>query len=232
LDNGLVVVGVCGGQRGFQLGHASDVCLEFDGECGADIYTPSRHMLYRHQAGLKTLFNYFRLREATLGHLTNIECDFSTIDGQLTAHWHSHSLLVVDKKALSDHRYVRQAEYVALWRRALRVDYNPIVDVRVVRNRDGDSTLPTAQTRGVRECLKYALDPTGFFDHTSGQPRVEPRAALAFLFAVYRRRLLSFGGLVAEARKHERRQRRAEALARKTAAEFGACSEPTSGVPG
>jgi hypothetical protein len=53
--------------------------------------------------------------------------------------------------------YVRQATWVELWRSASRIDYTPVVDVRAVRQAQGQGGGIGA---AVRETLKYSVKPS------------------------------------------------------------------------
>lgn len=170
------------------------------GDFGDAIYAPSRQMLLNHQRALKTFFGYQRIQAALLGHVTSIECDFAVLDGQLTVHWHSHSLVPAAAGALSDERYIRQSEYVALWKRALGVSYKPIVDIRRIRGRDLSASPEASLRAGAREIIKYAFD-TDIFVRTELGMRADPRAVLAFAIASYRRRLVSMDRIFCEAKR-------------------------------
>jgi len=77
-----------------------------------------------------------------------------------TAHPHFHVLLMVSSNYFSKH-YVKQAEWVQTWREALRIDYDPVVDVRVVQSaatRAADVNA-TGIVGAVRETLKYSVKP-------------------------------------------------------------------------
>lgn len=168
----------------------------------------AREMLLAHQAATKTFFAYRRMQTSILGHLTNIEIDFSILNGELFAHVHSHSALVVERGALSDHRYLPQRVLVGLWQRALRADYKPIVDIRAVTGRDRQKPEKEAIRAAIREVCKYCLDTEGFFFHDNGIVLADPRAAVAFALAVYRRRLTSMDRIFLDARKHRMRASR------------------------
>jgi hypothetical protein len=171
----------------------------------------TRDMLIDHQKALKAFWQYDRLLTSTRGHVTSIEIDFANKNGMLFAHVHSHSAVAVDRLALSDHRYIRQAEYVALWRRALQVtSYKPIVDVRAIKGRGGDPNDFTAVRSAVREVIKYALDTDGYLLHDRGDVSADPQVAVAFALATHRRRLISMDRIFVDAK-------RARAKARKEA---------------
>jgi hypothetical protein len=78
-----------------------------------------------------------------------------------TAHPHFHVLLMVSPNYFAKH-YVKQAEWVQTWRDALRIDYDPVVDVRPVRA----ATTISVEANGtgivgaIRETLKYSVKPS------------------------------------------------------------------------
>jgi plasmid rolling circle replication initiator protein Rep len=65
-----------------------------------------------------------------------------------SAHPHFHCLLMVKPVYFSGKSYIKQAEWVELWRKSLRIDYNPILDVQAVKKGQQPMQL-------VPELLKY-----------------------------------------------------------------------------
>lgn len=63
------------------------------------------------------------------------------------AHPHFHCLLMVQPSYFGKN-YMRQSEWVDLWRRSLRIDYNPVLDVQAIKKGISPATL-------VPELLKY-----------------------------------------------------------------------------
>jgi plasmid rolling circle replication initiator protein Rep len=63
------------------------------------------------------------------------------------AHPHFHCLLMVPRSYFG-RNYLKQAEWVQLWRESMRLDYNPIMDIQAVREGTSPSSL-------VPELLKY-----------------------------------------------------------------------------
>lgn len=63
------------------------------------------------------------------------------------AHPHFHCLLMVPSSYFS-HGYMRQDEWVSLWRDCMRLDYNPVMDIQAVKKGINPSSL-------VPELLKY-----------------------------------------------------------------------------
>jgi plasmid rolling circle replication initiator protein Rep len=66
-----------------------------------------------------------------------------------SAHPHFHCLLMV-KPSYFAKGYIKQAEWVELWRRSLRIDYNPVLDVQAVKKGQQPMGL-------VPELLKYCV---------------------------------------------------------------------------
>ena len=63
------------------------------------------------------------------------------------AHPHFHCLLMVPASYFS-HGYIKQHEWVTLWRECMRLDYNPVMDIQAVKRGSSPSSL-------VPELLKY-----------------------------------------------------------------------------
>lgn len=65
-----------------------------------------------------------------------------------SAHPHFHCLLMVPSSYFSGRGYLKQANWVEMWRKSLRLDYNPILDVQAVKQGNQPMQL-------VPELLKY-----------------------------------------------------------------------------
>ena len=66
-----------------------------------------------------------------------------------SAHPHFHTLLMV-KPGYFGKKYLKQADWVALWRSVMRLDYDPILDVRAVKRGDRPMVL-------IPELIKYCV---------------------------------------------------------------------------
>jgi plasmid rolling circle replication initiator protein Rep len=80
-----------------------------------------------------------------VGWLKSTEVTRSTDN---TAHPHFHCLLMVPAGYFAGRSYMKQTEWVKLWRRSLRIDYDPIVDVRAIKKATSPITV-------IPELLKY-----------------------------------------------------------------------------
>ena len=66
------------------------------------------------------------------------------------AHPHFHCLLLIKPGYFGGRSYIKQKDWVKLWRSCLRVDYDPVVDIRAVRRDNSPVEL-------IPEILKYCV---------------------------------------------------------------------------
>jgi plasmid rolling circle replication initiator protein Rep len=94
---------------------------------------------FRRMAAYKTFpaVGWLRSTEVTKGR-----------DGN--AHPHFHCLLIVTPGYFGGTGYVKQADWVEMWRRSLQIDYNPVLDIQAVKHGSQPTDL-------VPELLKYCV---------------------------------------------------------------------------
>lgn len=82
------------------------------------------------------------------------------IFGNTHAHPHFHVMLLV-KPSYMTHGYVKQEKWAEVWQSVLRVDYEPIVDIRVITNKKKKKfeTEEEKVKSAIMETLKYAVKP-------------------------------------------------------------------------
>lgn len=153
-------------------------------------------MLKAHEQALVRFWRSSEIMRAVTGHVTGIEIALRTGTGAWEAGVHSHSLVALhtDYFDRATDRYLSQRRLVALWRRALRADYNPICHVAAVPA--GDNARA-----GLRECVKYAVAPHKLFQSGKGFT-VDPVVALHLADTLYKRRLIRCGGAFALTKRH------------------------------
>lgn len=93
---------------------------------------------------------------AILGYFKSIEIlGDKTPKGQ--AHPHFHILLVVKESYFKKSDYINKAEWTEMWKKALKVDYTPVVDVRRIRSKNENfSDIDSA----IMETVKYSVKHT------------------------------------------------------------------------
>lgn len=148
-------------------------------------------MFKAHEQALSRFWRNAAIARATTGHVTGLEIALRGTGSNWQAGVHSHSLVALhpdyfDRKA---NRYLSQRRLVALWRRALRTDYNPICHITAVPA-GGDVK------RNLRECVKYAVAPHKLFQSGNGYS-VDPLVATLLADTLYKRRLVRSGGVFA-----------------------------------
>ena len=122
-----------------------------------------------------------RLKENLLGYLKSTEITYNSKTD--TYHPHFHILLAV-KSTYFKSGYIKQKEYQNMWKQALKLDYAPMVDVRVIKN---------ATSKTIAEMSKY---PTKTADLLKIEDEDKAVKALITLHrAMFKRRLVTFGGL-------------------------------------
>lgn len=118
-----------------------------------------------------------------------------------TAHPHFHIMLLV-KPSYFAKNYIKQQEWTDLWRDVLRVDYQPVVDIRAIKNksRKKDFDPDVAVKNAIAETLKYAVKPSDLVGDGS-------KKANEWFFELTRQtfklRFISSGGALKNAFKSE-----------------------------
>lgn len=96
--------------------------------------------------GINRLMGYTKVSQAVKGWYRGQEITHNTINN--TYHPHYHILLCLNKSYPKSSNYITQAEWQALWRKAMRLDYDPQVDIRPIKGNNTSAVLA--------ECAKYA----------------------------------------------------------------------------
>lgn len=108
-----------------------------------------------------------------------------------TYHPHFHVLLAVNKSYFTDRTYLSKEAWTSLWKEALKADYEPVVDVRRVKNIQG--------TKAVAEISKYAVKDTDYIVYDDWNLTTNTVATLDTALA--NRRLIAYGGVLKEAKR-------------------------------
>lgn len=157
----------------------------------------------RIHAAVRVLTKSPRWRAAVRGWLRVTEVtrnnDYSS-PNYGTYHPHLHILIAVPRRYFRGADYIQAAEWRAMWRTYMHLDYDPDIDVRVVtaKGQTIDATDPT-QSMGaaVAEVTKYAAKPGSYLVASDLDATVDAVATLAT--ALRGRRLCAWGGVCKEA---------------------------------
>lgn len=128
----------------------------------------------------KTFAPAKKLKENLLGYLKSTEITFNSKTN--TYHPHFHVLLEV-KSNYFNTGYIKQRDYVQMWKSALKLDYDPQVDVRNIKN---------ATARVIAEVAKYPVKTADLLKLKDQNQAVN--ALITLHHAMHKRRLITFGG--------------------------------------
>lgn len=108
-----------------------------------------------------------------------------------SAHPHFHVLMMVPPSWFT-HNYVKQSRFVELWRESLQANYDPSVDVRVVKPKKGkDKTLAPATSA---ELLQGAVSETLKYSTKAGDMMGDAQWFLELTRQTKKKRFLATGG--------------------------------------
>lgn len=146
-------------------------------------------------AAVKRLYERKEIKKAWRGMVRNLEVthnvnpDSKDFD---TYHPHFHMIAAVRPSYFTSRDYISQRRLTELWREALRVDYDPIVDIRRVKGADGSPDDYDA-AHAVAECSKYAAKSGDYIIPDDWDLTVD---TVRFLDAALdRRRLINYSGI-------------------------------------
>ena len=132
-----------------------------------------------------------RFKNSILGFMRALEYPPQK-DNNEYIHPHFHCLFVVPGQYFDTSRnlYIKQEEFIVMWRKALRVDYSPSVDIRIIKAKGEADPIAKA----VAETVKYPLKAVDLKD-------MPVKLFEELVQQMKRKRALAFGGIVKEYRK-------------------------------
>lgn len=105
-------------------------------------------------------------------------------------HPHFHVVIVVNRSYFTDKTYITQERWCELWKKAMKLDYTPICDIRKVKG---------CTAKAVAECAKYTVKDKDYIDPEDLE--MSEQAVRILDEALHRKRLVAFGGLMRELHK-------------------------------
>ncbi|KYC91548.1 hypothetical protein B4140_4028 [Bacillus amyloliquefaciens] len=117
-------------------------------------------------------------------------------------------LLPVKKSYFTGKNYIKQEDWTSLWKRAMKLDYTPIVDIRRVKGKanidaeqiESDVREAMMEHKAVLEISKYPVKDT---DVMRGSKVTDDNLNTVFYLddALSARRLIGYGGILKEIHK-------------------------------
>ena len=152
-----------------------------------DLSSTIKHM----NASFDRMFKTKRIKNSILGFMRALEYPPQK-DNNEYMHPHFHCLLVVPAKYFDTKHnlYIKQEEWIQLWKKALRVDYDPSVDTRIIKSKNGGDPIAKAVAETVKYPLK-AVDLKG----------ISVELFQELVMQMKSKRALAFGGIIKDYRK-------------------------------
>lgn len=142
------------------------------------------------------LIDYKKVKSILKGFFRALEITRNPVTGLY--HPHIHSVFAVPKRYLKDY-YITHDEWLEMWRKAYGDDSITQVDVRVLKDKYSADKLLSQQNlaSAVAEVSKYAVKSSDYI--ISGNEELTDKILSELSDALYKRRLVSFGGCFKEA---------------------------------
>lgn len=136
----------------------------------------------------QTFASAVKVKANLIGYLKSVEITYNAKEN--TYHPHLHCIFAVKQGYFTGAGYIKKSDYQGLWQQALKLDYEPIVHVENIKN---------GTSKAVAEVAKY---PTKTTDLLSIEDKDQAAKAVALLHRTLKgRRLITFGGVFAQAKK-------------------------------
>lgn len=144
--------------------------------------------------GFNRLVKYKKVAQNLIGFMRATEVTVNKIDNSYNQHL--HVLICVEPSYFnSTKNYITQKQWTALWKRAMKLDYDPVVDVRAIKPKNKRKTdIQSA----IDETAKYPVKDT---DYMTDDKDRNLQIVKDLEEGLYRKRLLSYGGLLKEIHK-------------------------------
>ncbi|MER3123647.1 protein rep [Bacillus altitudinis] len=155
--------------------------------------------------GFRKLFQYKKVKTGTLGFFRALEITKNHKEN--TYHPHFHVLIPV-KRNYFGKSYIKQTEWTSFWKKAMKLDYTPIVHVQRVKGKKGiDAEAIEKEVREAIEEQKAILEiskyPVKDTDVIRGNEVTEENLDTVYYLddALSARRLIGYGGILKEIHK-------------------------------
>lgn len=144
--------------------------------------------------GFRRMMQYKKISKNLIGFMRATEVTVNNTDNSYNQHM--HVLLCVESTYFKNpENYVNQKQWIKYWRKAMKLDYDPSVKISIVRpkNKKTDS-----MQSAINETAKYPVKDTDYMtdDEDKNLQRLKDLEK-----GLYRKRLVSYGGLLKEIHK-------------------------------
>lgn len=153
-----------------------------------------KHELQNYGIGFNRLIKYKKVAKNLLGYVRTTEITVNKDDGSYNQHM--HVLLFVSSRYFKGdgENYISQDDWRAYWKKAMKLDYSPVVNVKSVHAKKGKGDLLS----GAQETAKYQVKSA---DYISDNAERDLRIVEDLEEALNNTRAISYGGIFKEIRK-------------------------------
>ena len=134
--------------------------------------------------GVKTTEKF---KNNMLGYMRAIEVTYNQQED--TYHPHIHCIFAV-KAGYFTHGYIKKSEWQQIWGDCCKTEYEPIVHIQTIKN---------STSKAVAEVAKYPVKMDELVNYNNEKKAI--KALIILTKFLHKRRLITFGGNFAEARK-------------------------------
>lgn len=140
------------------------------------------------------LSRYKKVKQNLIGFMRSTEVTVNHKDGSYNQHM--HVLLCVESTYFKNkNSYITQEEWINLWQKALKVNYKPVANIKAIKpNKKDDSDIQAA----IKETSKYSVKSS---DYLTGDKEKDTEIVSDLEQGLYRKRMLSYGGLLKKKHK-------------------------------
>lgn len=149
--------------------------------------------------GFRRLMMYKKIAKNLIGFMRTTEVTVNEEDGTYNQHMHVLVCVKASYFAGSDN-YISQEEWTDFWQKAMKLVYRPIVHVEAVKDRKGRKTgkKKDGLIGSIYETAKYSVKDS---DYLTGDSERDTTVVRDLEMGLYRKRLISYGGLLKEVHK-------------------------------
>lgn len=135
------------------------------------------------------LMRYKKIEQNLIGFMRTTEVTVNKTNG--TYNQHLHVLLCMENKYFrGKENYIEQAEWVKFWKRALKVNYDPVAHIKVIAaNKKNDTAIVSA----IKETSKYSVKESDYLtdNHENNLEIIQDLE-----IGLHGKRMISYGGLL------------------------------------
>ena len=138
------------------------------------------------------------------GYFKAVEVTYNSDKDNYNPHFH---ILLAVKSTYFNRNYIKQDRWVELWKQSLKVDYDPVVDIKAVKKKDSNEKSKLLEdkkqyeqemSRAVAEVGKYSVKPDDYLDEDI---EIATDVVETLEFALKGKRLATYGGLLYKIRQ-------------------------------